>query len=98
MKRRRGSAALGKLPSEVSKEKRSWARRSPDFVYPKRARDRLRRRDETHLNEEGFPCAVTTVDGANHARSAPLALRRMGMRGDDPYRSAIRLARSRIGA
>ena len=50
------------------------------------------------LNEEGFRSAVTTVDGANDAGSDPLALRRVGMWGNDPYLSAIRLARSRIGA
>ena len=50
------------------------------------------------LKEEGFRCAVTTVDGANDATSDPLALRRVGMWGDDPYLSAIRLARARIGA
>ena len=50
------------------------------------------------LNEEGFRCAVTTVDGANDATSDPLALRRVGMWGDDPYLSVLRLARARIGA
>lgn len=49
------------------------------------------------LAEEGFRSAVTTVGGANDGASDPFELRRVGMWGDDPYFSALRLARSRLG-
>ena len=39
-----------------------------------------------------------TFDDANDASSDPLALKRVGMWGDDPYLSALRTARSRLGS
>ena len=68
-----------------------------DFAYPNGRAIDFDAGTKRILNEEGFRCAVTTVNGANDATSDPLALRRVGMWGDDPYLSAIRLARSRIG-
>ena len=69
-----------------------------DFAYPNGRAIDFDAGTKRILNEEGFHCAATTVAGANDSKSDPLALRRVGMWGDDPHLSAIRLARSRIGA
>lgn len=67
------------------------------FAYPNGSPIDFNAGTKRILNEEGFRCAVTTMGGANDATSDPLALRRVGMWGDDPYLSALRLARSRMG-
>jgi len=68
-----------------------------DFAYPNGRAIDFNIDTKRILREEGFRTAVTTIDGANDARSDPLELRRVGMWGDDPYLSALRLARSRVG-
>jgi peptidoglycan/xylan/chitin deacetylase (PgdA/CDA1 family) len=69
-----------------------------DFAYPNGRSVDFDATTKRILGEEGFRCAVTTIGGANDASSDPFTLRRVGMWGDDPYLSALRLARSRLGA
>lgn len=68
-----------------------------DFAYPNGGRADFDAATKRILDDEGFRSAVTTISGANDGASDPLALRRVGMWGDDPYLSALRLARSRLG-
>jgi peptidoglycan/xylan/chitin deacetylase (PgdA/CDA1 family) len=67
-----------------------------DFAYPNGRAVDFDATTKQILSDGGFCSAVTTEDGANDASSDPLALRRVGMWGDDPHLSALRLARSRL--
>lgn len=68
-----------------------------DFAYPNGRSIDFDATTKRILGDEGFRTAVTTIGGANDGSTDPLMLRRVGMWGDDPYLSAIRLARSRLG-
>lgn len=69
-----------------------------EFAYPNGRAVDFDAATKRILSDEGFRCAVTTIGGANDGGSDPLALRRVGMWGGDPYLSALRLARSRLRA
>jgi peptidoglycan/xylan/chitin deacetylase (PgdA/CDA1 family) len=66
-----------------------------DFAYPNGRSVDFHEGTKRILEQEGFRSAVTTVAGANDAASDPFVLRRLGMWGDDPHLSAVRLARDR---
>ena len=65
------------------------------FAYPNGGPDDFDETTKTILREEGFVSAVTTLPGANDAATDRLELRRVGMWGDDPHLSLLRLALAR---
>ena len=68
------------------------------FAYPNGRETDFDDATKRILAEEGFRSAVTTITGANDASADPFMLRRVGMWGDDPHLSLLRLARSRLEA
>lgn len=66
------------------------------FAYPNGRPGDFDASTKRILEEEGFECALTTEPGANDAGTDRFELRRVGMWGDDPQLSVLRLARSRL--
>jgi peptidoglycan/xylan/chitin deacetylase (PgdA/CDA1 family) len=62
------------------------------FAYPNGSASDFDAGTEKIVEAEGFAFALTTVPGANDARTPPFRLHRVGMWGDDPSLSALRLA------
>jgi peptidoglycan/xylan/chitin deacetylase (PgdA/CDA1 family) len=61
------------------------------FAYPNGSASDFDAGTEKIVEEEGFGFALTTVPGANDARTPPFRLHRVGMWGNDPSLSALRL-------
>ena len=80
-----------------SKERIEAELRAPigTFAYPNGRACDFDESTARILAEEGFACAVTTVAGANDAGTDPYRLHRVGMWGEDPHVSALRLAWAR---
>jgi peptidoglycan/xylan/chitin deacetylase (PgdA/CDA1 family) len=62
------------------------------FAYPNGSASDFDAGTEKIVEDEGFAFALTTVPGANDARTPPFRLHRVGMWGNDPSLSALRLA------
>lgn len=69
-----------------------------EFAYPNGSAVDFNQDTMRILAEEGFRSAVTTIGGGNDGQSDPMVLRRVGMWGDDPHLSVLRLARIRLDA
>jgi peptidoglycan/xylan/chitin deacetylase (PgdA/CDA1 family) len=73
--------------------------RSPDlFAYPNGGRGDFDDAIKQFLRDAGFRCSVTTLQGANDARTDPHELRREGMWDPVAPRALLRLAWNRFAA
>jgi peptidoglycan/xylan/chitin deacetylase (PgdA/CDA1 family) len=66
------------------------------FAYPNGSAGDFDESTRKIVEEEGLSLAVTTLGGANDAKTNPYVLRRTGMWGDDPELSILRLGWARV--